>query len=110
MLLLLSSGPALSTLAIVLTAAGGLVGAFIALLNLRGETNQSAVSQAQGANETMVELNRILKDSLDRANARGDLYREQLHALQERYDALEDTHDRMVARWGPFPNGEHTAA
>lgn len=96
-MLLLSNAPALSTLGFLLATAGGLVGAFIALVKLRGDTNQSAVIQAQGANETMVELNRVLTDSLAACRA-------ELRDLERRYAALEARFDNAVARWGPFPD------
>lgn len=98
-MLLFSNAPALSTLAIVLAAAAGLIGAIVALLKLRGDTNQSAVIQAQGANETMVELNKVLKDDLSSERAaRRD--------LQKSYDALEAKYASAVARWGSFPDGD----
>jgi uncharacterized protein HemX len=95
-MLLLSNAPALSTLAIVFAAAAGLIGAIVAVVKLRGETNQSAVIQAQGANETMVELNKVLKDDLatERAEHRD---------LQKSFDELESKWDDAVTRWGPFP-------
>jgi uncharacterized protein HemX len=104
MMLLLSSAPALSSLAIVLAAAAGLVGAIVTLLKLRPEANQSAVIQAQGAMETMEQLNEALEKALERANTRGDLYRERMFEIQARYDALQDRYDRAVAQWGPFPD------
>lgn len=103
-MLLLNSAPALSTLGIVFAAAAGLIGAVVAMLKLRGETNQSAVIQAQGAMETMEALNDRLEKALERANARGDLYRDRVRDLQDRLDALQDRYDRAVAQWGPFPD------
>lgn len=103
--MLLASFPAnASTLGIILAASAGLLGAIVALLKLRPEANQSAVIQAQGAMETMETLNEKLEDALDRANARGDVYRDQLRDLQTRHEQLQDRYDRAVAQWGPFPH------
>jgi hypothetical protein len=98
MLLLASSGPAASSVAIVLAASAGLLGAVVAFLKLGAEKNQSAVLQAQGAMETMVQLQEELEKALARQIARADLYKAQLDEVQSRYDAA-------VEHWGPFPNG-----
>lgn len=95
--MLLASGITdVSTIGIIFAAAGGTVAALVALLKLRGETGQLAVSQAQGAMETMVELNDQLEKALTRANTRADRYRDERDVLQKRHDAA-------VERWGPFP-------
>lgn len=97
MTLLLASAPAVSTLGILLAAAGGLLGAIVAVVKLRGETNQSAVVQAQGANETMVGLNKVATEALAATRA-------ELHDLELRYAELEAKYEAAVARWGPFPD------
>jgi hypothetical protein len=96
-MLLLASAPALSTIAIILAASGGLIGAIVALLKLKPDANQSAVLQAQGAMETMVELQEQLERALARANRRADHY-------EAAYTELRERHDRTVEQWGPFPD------
>jgi hypothetical protein len=103
---LLASGPAASTIGIILAASAGMLGAIVALLKLPRERNESAVSQAQGAMETMEKLNDSLEEALSRANNRGDLYRDRLLELQARYDALEERFARAESQLGPFPNGD----
>jgi hypothetical protein len=93
--MLLTNAP---TIGIILAASAGLIGAIVALLKLKPEANQSAVLQAQGAMETMVELNEKLEQALTRADARSDRLQAELAALQQRYD-------RTVEQWGPFPDG-----
>lgn len=95
-MLLLDNAPALATLGMVFATAAGLIGAGLGLVKLRGDTNQSAVIQAQGANETMVELNKVLKDDLAAS-------RTELHELQKRFDALDAKYEHAVTHWGPFP-------
>lgn len=102
MLLLLDSAPALSTLAMVFAVSAAVVGAGLGLVRLRGDTNQSAVIQAQGAMETMVQLQDELEKALARERRDHATCREQLEAAKARYD-------RAVAHWGPFPNGDDDA-
>lgn len=104
MQLLLDSAPQISTLGIVFSASAGLVLAIVALIKLPRERNESAVTQAQGAMETMVELNERLEKALDRANARGDIYRDQNVELRAQLERLQDRYDKAVAQWGPFPD------
>jgi hypothetical protein len=104
MLLLGSVAP--SAVGIILAAAAGLTGALVALFRLPRERNESAVSQAQGAMETMETLNEALREALARANDRGDLYRDRLLELQKAHDALEERFAKAEAQLGPFPNGE----
>lgn len=67
----------------------GLIGAGVALFKLRPDVNSAAVSQAQGAMETMRQLNDELVDSLKRANDARDFYRKQAEVAEERVAELE---------------------
>jgi hypothetical protein len=51
-----SSGIPYSTVGVVLSAAAGFIIALLGLVKLRGDNNSQAVSQAQGAMETMETL------------------------------------------------------
>lgn len=55
-MLLLSAGVSLTPIVIALVASGGGTGFIVALIKLRGDTGVQAVSQAQGAMETMETL------------------------------------------------------
>lgn len=80
--------------------ATGLIGAIIALYKLRGERDSAAVSQAQGAMETMEGLNDALESALARANQRADFYKGRCDELDAQLDAIN-------RQWGPFPVDEH---
>lgn len=77
MQLLANSVPSISTVGIVLAASAGIIGAIVALLKLGPEKDSAAVAQAQGANETLVALIEQLEKALERANERGDHYRDE---------------------------------
>lgn len=96
-----ANGPTPYLYLIVLVGSGGVIGAVTALVKLRGDRDSQAVSQAVGAMETMDTLLDALKDSLARANARGDFYKRQ-------FDELEQKYDELVRRWGPFPIDDET--
>jgi hypothetical protein len=55
---------------ITLAGSGGIVGALVALVKLRGDTSSQAVSQAQGAMEVMEGLNAALEKERDYWRAR----------------------------------------
>lgn len=82
--------------------ATGIVGALVALYKLRGERDSAAVSQAQGAMETMEGLNDALEHALERANARADFYK-------GRYEETVAELESVRQRWGPFPADDHPA-
>lgn len=84
-----------TTYLIALLGSGGVLGAFVAFFRLRGDRDSQAVSQAEGAMETMQVLNQALNDALERANERADHYK-RLH------DEAQAELDRISARWGPF--------
>ena len=98
MVWLLASGGDSTTLTL-LTALGatGLTGSVISFVKLRGEKDSLAVSQAQGAMETMQELNKALERALARADARAEFYKRQ-------YREVVAERNELVARWGPFPD------
>lgn len=99
MLLLAASGLSWSTAAIIGSIATGLTVALIALVKLPTEKNSAAVAQAQGANETLVESNRVLRLDLDRANAL-------IESANARADRCRVELDELRKRWGPFPPGD----
>jgi prefoldin subunit 5 len=68
---------------IVLLGSGGLVGAIVAFVKLGGDRGMTAVSQAQGAMETMVELNKALDTEIARRDKR-------IAELTEKCDHLTD--------------------
>jgi len=63
--MLIASGALYAPILIALAGSGGFVGALLGLVKLRGETDSQAVSQAQGAMETMQELNDALERERD---------------------------------------------
>lgn len=81
---------------IALAGSGGLVGATLGFIKLRGDRDSQAVSQALGAMETMQSLNEALEGALKRANERGDHYK----AL---YDVALAELEQVRQQWGPFP-------
>lgn len=101
-MLIASTLPAAS-IAIILAASAGLVGAIIALLKLKPEANQSAVLQAQGAMETMVALQDELEKALERERAEKERYRAECARLERELDELEDRYAAAEALLGPFP-------
>lgn len=84
---------------IVLFGSGGILAAILGFFKLRGERDSLAVSQAQGAMETMVDLQEQLEKSLHRANERADYYR-------RRCEAVDAELEEVQRRWGPFPIDE----
>lgn len=66
------SGSGITTVQVVLAAlgSGGLIGAVVALLKLRPDANTAAVTQSQGAMETMAILNKQLEDERNEWRAR----------------------------------------
>lgn len=100
MLHLLADGAAGATqYGIAFGIATGVVGAIVTLYKLRGERDSQAVSQAQGAMETMEGLNDALEKALTRANERADFYKQRLdEAIAEK--------DEIARRWGPFPTAD----
>lgn len=81
---------------IALAGSGGILGATIGLIKLRGDRDSQAVSQAQGAVETMAEVQDQLEKTLARANESRDFYRNRCDELTKE---LGDIH----GKWGPFP-------
>lgn len=102
--MLLSSGLQPASIAIVLAASAGVIGAVIALLKLKPEANQSAVMQAQGAMETMVALQDELEKSLERERGRSSHYASKCAQLAKELDELQDRYAAAEALLGPFPN------
>lgn len=100
---LLASTPAASAIAITFATAAGVVGAIIALLKLKPEANSEAVSQAQGAMETMVALQAELRVDLARAKDRADRESDRADRLQAQLANLQERYDNVIDRWGPFP-------
>lgn len=88
-----------SAVVIAITTSGGLLLAILGWVKLRGDNDSAAVSQAQGAMETMEQLNEALERALDRANKRTDFYR-------GKYREVVAERNELVARWGPFPDAE----
>lgn len=84
---------------IALAGSGGVLGALLGFFKLRGDRDSSAVSQAQGAVETMADVQEALERALARANERSDYYR-------GRAEELEAELQEIRSRWGPFPINE----
>lgn len=99
MSLLAEVAPAWTTYLIAIVGSGGVLGAILGFFKLRGENDSRAVSQAQGAVETMADVQDALEKALARANERGDHYR-------DRYEKAEARLEQINRRWGPFPNGD----
>lgn len=93
---LVASSADLTPFLIALLGSGGIVSAVVAFLRLGGDRDSQAVSQAQGAVETMVDVQTALEKSLARANDRADYYR-------RRCDELSAELEEVRQRWGPFP-------
>lgn len=71
---------------ITLLGGGGLAGSILAIFKIRPEASTAAVTQAQGAMETVVELNQILKMTLETERARtakAEAERDQLLAMNK---------------------------
>lgn len=96
MLLLASDAAGPIGYLIALAGSGGLLGAALGFIKLRGDRDSQAVSQAEGAMETMQALNRSLESALERANERADHYKRLMEA------ALAEL-EQIRQRWGPFP-------
>ena len=86
-----------TSLLIALPAVAAIIGAAIALMKLGGERDSLAVAQAQGAMETMDDLNQALERALERSEARAAFYKTQ-------YRKVVAERNELVARWGPFPD------
>lgn len=79
-------GSSVVSILIALIGAGGLSGGIVALLKIRPEANTAAVTQAQGAMETMQDLNEAMKAEIDRARKTNE---ELQKICDERADRLE---------------------
>ena len=99
MAILADSTAAATPYLIALVGSGGLVGAIVGFFKLRGDRDSQAVSQAQGAVETMADVQTALEKALARANDRADYYR-------RRCEEINDELEEVKRRWGPFPVDE----
>ena len=81
-------------LLIALVGSGGALGSFVAFVKLRGDTDSTAVSQAQGANEVLLET----LQSVERE-------RDYWHA---RYDACHGRCNEILAELMALRRGERT--
>lgn len=97
--LLTEAGAGLAQYGIAFGIATGLIGALVTLYKLRGDRDSQAVTQAQGAMETMDTLLEALEKALTRANARADFYKKQWEAALAELEVVN-------RRWGPFPIDE----
>lgn len=101
--MLLADALPATSIAIVLAASAGGIGAVIALLKLKPETNESAVAQAKGAMETMVALQEELEKALERERGRSSHYRAESERLERELGELQDRYAAAEALLGPFP-------
>lgn len=100
MLLLADASAGATPYLIALVGSGGVLGALLGFFKLRGDRDSQAVSQAQGAMETMESLNEALEKALERSNDRGDRYRARIEQLEAEL--------RESRRSGPFPIDDQT--
>lgn len=63
--MLLADATAYAPVAAVLASAAAVLGALLGMVKLRGDTDSQAVSQAQGAMETMQDVNDALERERD---------------------------------------------
>lgn len=70
----------------------GVTGAIVALFKIRPDANSAAVTQSQGAMETMQKLNDELEQSLERTQRERDDWRERALAAEAQVRALERRH------------------
>jgi len=96
-----------TTVLIAIVGSGGLVGALVAFVKLSGDRGMTAVSQAQGAMETMVELNEVLKSALKECRERCRYYEEEVDGLNRAFNEMKDMYDYAEERWGPFNHTEY---
>lgn len=83
-----SGSPSITNILLILVGSGGAIGMVTAFMRVPSDRSNAAITQAQGAMETMAALNQQLKDALAEARRetthqrdRAEFYKRQLEQL-----------------------------